>query len=152
VNADLESLTLPQATYDLVYSSLALHYVEKLDALMGQVHKALRPGGALVVSVEHPMMTAPAHAAWSADPDGRKTWPVSCYLEEGARETDWLTKGVIKQHRTMATYLNMLLGLGFDILRVVEWGPSPEQVTERPDFAPERERPPFLLLSARKRA
>jgi ubiquinone/menaquinone biosynthesis C-methylase UbiE len=152
VNADLESLTLPPTAFDLVYSSLALHYVEKLDALMGQVHMALKPGGALVVSVEHPMMTAPAHAVWSADADGRKTWPVSCYLEEGARETDWLTKGVIKQHRTMATYLNMLLGFGFDIGRIVEWGASLEQVAERPDFAPERERPPFLLLSARKRA
>jgi hypothetical protein len=52
----------------------------------------------------------------------------------------------------MATYLNMLLGFGFDIGRIVEWGPSLEQVAERPDFAPERERPPFLLLSARKRA
>jgi ubiquinone/menaquinone biosynthesis C-methylase UbiE len=152
VKADLESLTLPQAAYDLVYSSLALHYVQKLDALMGHVYTALKPGAALVVSVEHPMMTAPAHAVWSVDPDGRKTWPVSCYLEEGARETDWLTKGVIKQHRTIATYLNMLLGLGFDIRRVVEWGPSPEQIAAHPDFAPERERPPFLLLSARKRA
>lgn len=150
--ADLESLTLPQAAYDLVYSSLALHYVENLDALMAQVHTALKPGGALVVSVEHPMMTAPAQAVWSTDPHGRKTWPVSCYLEEGSRETDWLAKGVIKQHRTMATYLNMLLGLGFDIWQIVEWGPSLEQVAARPDFAPERERPPFLLLSARKRA
>ena len=150
--ADMEGLSLPQAVYDLVYSSLALHYVEKLEALLGEVHTALKPGGALVVSVEHPMMTAPARAVWSADADGRKTWPVSCYLEEGLRQTDWLTKGVIKQHRTMATYLNMLLGLGFDIRRVVEWGPSPEQVAARPDFAPERERPPFLLLSARKRA
>jgi ubiquinone/menaquinone biosynthesis C-methylase UbiE len=152
VKADMEGLSLPAESFDLVYSSLALHYVAKLEALMGKVHTALKPGGALVVSVEHPMMTAPAHAAWSADPDGRKTWPVNCYLEEGPRKTDWLAKGVIKQHRTMATYLNMLLSLGFDIRGVVEWGPSAEQVAERPDFAPERERPPFLLLAARKRA
>jgi ubiquinone/menaquinone biosynthesis C-methylase UbiE len=152
VKADLEGLSLPEASFDLVYSSLALHYVEKLDALMGEVHRSLKPGGALAVSVEHPMMTAPAHAVWSADPDGRKTWPVSCYLEEGPRQTDWLTKGVMKQHRTMATYLNMLPRLGFDITRVEEWGPSPEQVAAHPDFAPERERPPFLLLAARKRA
>jgi SAM-dependent methyltransferase len=152
IKADMEGLSLPEAAFDLVYSSLALHYVEKLDALMAQVHRSLKSGGALVVSVEHPMMTAPVHAVWSADPDGRKTWPVSCYLEEGPRKTDWLTKGVVKQHRTIATYFNMLLSLRFDIRRVVEWGPSAEQVAERPDFAPERERPPFLLLAARKRA
>ena len=152
IRADMEGLDLPEASFDLVYSSLALHYVEKLDVLMREVHKALKGGGALIVSVEHPMMTAPAHATWSADPDGRKVWPVSCYLEEGPRTTDWLTKGVIKQHRTMATYLNMLVRLGFDLVHVEEWGPTLEQVAERSDFAPERERPPFLLLAARKRA
>src|SRR5688572_12307825 len=68
VKADMEGLQLPEAAFDLVYSSLALHYVEKLDALMASIHRSLKPGGALVVSVEHPMMTAPAHAVWSADP------------------------------------------------------------------------------------
>ena len=152
MKADMEGLGLREAAFDLVYSSLALHYVEKLDALMREVHKALKGGGALVVSVEHPMMTAPAHATWSADRDGRKAWPVSCYLDEGPRTTDWLTKGVIKQHRTMATYLNMLVRLGFDLVHVEEWGPTLEQIADRPDFAPERERPPFLLLATRKRA
>jgi len=37
------------------------------------------------------------------------------------RSTDWLTKGVIKQHRTLATYINMLVGLGFLITMVAEW-------------------------------
>ena len=29
--ADMESLELPPASFDLAYSSLALHYVEQLD-------------------------------------------------------------------------------------------------------------------------
>jgi ubiquinone/menaquinone biosynthesis C-methylase UbiE len=150
IKADMEGLSLREAAFDLVYSSLALHYVEKLSALTGELHKALKPGGALVVSVEHPMMTAPARAGWSTDPDGRKAWPVNCYLDEGPRKTDWLTKGVVKQHRTMATYLNMLVRRSFDITHVEEWGPTLEQIAAHPDFAPERERPPFLLLAARK--
>lgn len=151
MKADMEGLTLPEAAFDLVYSSLALHYVGKLDQLMAAVHRALKPGGALVVSVEHPMMTAPAHAVWSVDGEGRKAWPVNRYLDEGPCTTDWLTKGVIKQHRTLATYLNLLVGVGFDIAHVEEWGPTPEQIAVRPDFAPEHQRPPFLLLAARKR-
>lgn len=151
MKADMEGLTPPEAAFDLVYSSLALHYVEKLDALMAAVHRSLKGGGALVVSVEHPMMTAPAHAVWSVDGEGRKAWPVNRYLDEGPRTTDWLTKGVIKQHRTLATYLNLLVGVGFDIAHVEEWGPTREQIAVRPDFAPEHQRPPFLLLAARKR-
>jgi len=33
---------------------------------------------------------------------------------------DWLANGVIKQHRTLATYLNILIGIGFAIRRVEE--------------------------------
>src|SRR5213596_2963015 len=43
--ADMEDLALPAAAFDLVYSSLALHYVERLDVLMARVHRSLAPGG-----------------------------------------------------------------------------------------------------------
>src|SRR6476660_7320265 len=39
--ADLETLELSPASFDLVYSSLALHYVEHLDRLLARVHGAL---------------------------------------------------------------------------------------------------------------
>jgi SAM-dependent methyltransferase len=148
--ADLERLQLPAASFDLVYSSLALHYIEALDRLMATVHRSLVHGGRLVFSVEHPIYTAPAEPGWSVDAAGRKTWPLDGYLEEGPRSTDWLTRGVIKQHRTIATYLNLLLGLGFAISHVEEWGPTREQIAARPELADERQRPPFLLVEARR--
>jgi SAM-dependent methyltransferase len=148
--ADLERLQLPAASFDLVYSSLALHYIEALDRLMATVHRSLVPGGRLVFSVEHPIYTAPAEPGWSVDAAGRRTWPLDGYLEEGPRSTDWLTRGVIKQHRTIATYLNLLLGLGFAISHVEEWGPTREQIAARPELADERQRPPFLLVAARR--
>jgi SAM-dependent methyltransferase len=148
--ADMERLELPPAAFDLVYSSLALHYVEGLDRLLAQAHGALVSGGRLVFSVEHPIYTAPGAPQWSIDAAGRKTWPVDGYLDEGPRSTDWLTKGVIKQHRTLATYLNLLLRCGFVITRVDEWGPTDAQIAARPSLAEERERPPFLLVAARR--
>ncbi|MBV9586354.1 MAG: class I SAM-dependent methyltransferase [Alphaproteobacteria bacterium] len=148
--ADMEELDLSPGSFELVYSSLALHYVENLDRLMAQVHQALAPGGSLVFSVEHPIFTAPSNPAWSGDTPGGRAWPVDSYLNEGPRATDWLTKGVIKQHRTMATYLNMLLRLGFALRRVEEWGPSEEQIAAHPQWADERQRPPFLLIAAQR--
>lgn len=148
--ADLEHLELPPTSFDLVYSSLALHYVVSLDRLLAQVHAALVPDGRLVFSVEHPIYTAPAQPRWSVDAAGRKTWPVDRYLEEGPRSTDWLTKGVIKQHRTVATYINVLLERSFAVSRVEEWGPTDAQIAVRPNLAEERDRPPFLLVAARR--
>ncbi len=72
------------------------------------------------------------------------------YLEEGPRSTDWLAKGVIKYHRTLATYLTLLRRLGFILSHVEEWGPTDEQIASTPALADERQRPPFLLVAARR--
>jgi ubiquinone/menaquinone biosynthesis C-methylase UbiE len=148
--ADMERLELPAASFDLVYSSLALHYIANLDGLFTQVHRSLVAGGSLVFSVEHPIYTAPADPNWFVDAAGCKVWPVDHYLDEGPRSTDWLAKGVIKQHRTLASYLNLLLRSGFALSHVEEWGPTEDQIALRPQFADERQRPPFLLVAARR--
>ena len=150
VRADLEQLALARESFDLAYSSLALHYVTDLGALLAAVHRALVPGGRLVFSVEHPIYTAPRDARWSVDATGRKTWPVDSYLQEGARITDWLAPGVVKQHRTVASYINALLQAGFTLAHVEEWGPTDAQIAERPELAVERDRPAFLLVAARR--
>ena len=148
--ADLERLELPEASFDLAYSSLALHYVERAAELLATVHRALKPDGALVFSVEHPVYTAPTHPGWSADAHGHKTWPIDGYLNEGPRATDWLTKGVVKQHRTIGTYVTLLLTHGFTLTHLEEWGPTDDQIAARPTLAEERQRPPFLLIAARR--
>src|SRR5690348_14520585 len=38
---DLDHLDLPAESFELVYSSLAFHYLENLDALFHQIHRAL---------------------------------------------------------------------------------------------------------------
>ena len=148
--ADLETLTLPPAFFDLAYSSLALHYVINIDRLLRQIHGALVQGGRFVFSTEHPIYTAPSKPGWAKNSDGGRTWPIDNYQGEGPRTTEWLAKGVVKQHRMIATTLNALLAAGFALTHVEEWGPTAEQIAARPELAVERERPMFLLVAARK--
>jgi SAM-dependent methyltransferase len=147
-SADLETPCLPDVSFDIAYSSLAFHYLEALDGLLREVSRALRPGGHLIFSVEHPIYTAPRQPGWVMDAGGRMAWPVDSYLLEAPRRTDWLAPGVIKQHRTIGTTLNMLIGRGFTVRHVEEWGPSAEQIASAPGLARERERPMFLLVAA----
>lgn len=147
---DLDSLVLPAAAYDLAYSSLTMHYLTELGAFLATVSASLVPGGAFVCSVEHPLFTAPTSPAFVTDDAGRATWPLDRYLDESARITDWLAPGVMKQHRTIATYVNAMIAAGLTLVGIEEWGPTDEQIEQRPDWAVERERPPFLLLSARR--
>jgi SAM-dependent methyltransferase len=130
--ADIETLELPAAAFDLAYSSLTLHYLEHLDRLFATVHRALAPGGSFVFSAEHPLYTEPG-------PD---------YLDEGPRTTDWLAEGVVKQHRTLATYLNLLIDAGFAIERIEEWGPTREEIAAHPEWQIDHRRPSFLLVAA----
>ncbi|MGV3617637.1 MAG: class I SAM-dependent methyltransferase [Fimbriimonas sp.] len=145
---DLESVELPEAAFDLAYSSLALHYIENLPRLLETVFRSLVPGGHFVLSVEHPIFTAPDRPGWVVDAEGRRIWPLNRYQYEGSRATDWLTKGVIKQHRTLGTYVNLLLRQGFVLRHLEEWSPTDAQLASRPDWAEERDRPTFLLLAA----
>ena len=148
---DLDSLALPAASFDLAFSSLTLHYLVHLDRFLATVHEALAPGAAFVCSVEHPLFTAPTDPAFVPGAGGRPVWPTDRYLDEGPRTTDWLAPGVVKQHRTIGTYVGLLRGAGFELTDLVEWGPSAEQIARVPEWSVERDRPPFLLLAARRR-
>jgi SAM-dependent methyltransferase len=148
--ADLEALDLPAGAFDLAFSALALHYVVDLGALMSRLHRALAPGGMLVASFEHPIFTAPIPQGWTEDATGRRRWPVDHYRIEGPRVTDWLAAGVVKQHRMLGTTINLMVGAGFRVTHLDEWGPSEAQVAARPELAEERDRPMFALLSAQR--
>lgn len=150
VQQDLERLDLPLASFDLAYSSLALHYVANLAGLLFTLRRSLRPGGYLVMSIEHPIYMAPTRADWLFDERGRRTWPVDSYLVEGPRTTDWLVQGVIKQHRTIGTTLNHLIRCGFVVAHVEEWGPTDEQIATHPDWEEARDRPMSLLIAAQR--
>ena len=148
--ADLETLELAKAGFDLAYSALTFHYIRDFDRLVRTIHRALTPGGNFVFTIEHPIFMAAAHPHWITDEDGRKTWPVNCYSIAGERRTDWFAKGVVKYHRTIGTTLNSLLRVGFQLLEVEEFAPSPEQIAKTPSLAEELERPMMLLVSARR--
>ncbi|WP_425251688.1 class I SAM-dependent methyltransferase [Janthinobacterium sp. NFX145] len=143
---DLEQLVLPPASYDLVYSSLAFHYIEDFGTLLAAIHHALKPSGKLVFSIEHPIFMAPRQPGWLTDAQGCKTWPIDSYQQQGPRTSDWLAPGVIKQHRTLGTTLNALIRAGFQLEHVEEWGPTDAQVAQQPALAEERERPMLLLV------
>jgi ubiquinone/menaquinone biosynthesis C-methylase UbiE len=146
---DLEEVEFPQEQFDLVFSSLALHYVENLAHAFNVVYRALVSGGSFIFSTEHPIYTAPRHPQWFIQNDGYRTWPVDQYLAEGFRVTDWLTEEVVKQHRTIGTTVNLLVRAGFTLTHLEEWGPDDDQVAAHPEWSEHRDRPMFLLISAR---
>lgn len=147
---DLDELVLEVGSADLVFSSLALHYVHDLDRLISMAAMSLGSGGAIVFSVEHPIYSAPTTQAFETSANGDRIWPLDNYLVEGGRVRRWFVDGVITHHRTTATYVNTVIDAGLRVDSIVEWGPSADEVAARPELADDRHRPWFLMLRATK--
>jgi SAM-dependent methyltransferase len=148
MQCSIERYDPSEGGFDLVVSSLALHYVVDYPAVVSRVFRALKPGGRFVFSVEHPLCTA-YPAGWVRDHEGRKQhWPVDHYGKEGKRDTRWFVDGVIKYHRTVETYVNTLIRCGFVLEHLGEPLPVAEALQARPSLEDECRRPPFLFLRA----
>ena len=147
----MEDLDFPAGSFDIVFSSLAFHYVKDFCGLLENIGRFLTPGGDFVFSVEHPVFTAYGSQDWYYDEKGEILhFPVDHYFEEGERQAVFLGEPVTKYHRTLTTYLNGLLQGGFELLGVVEPEP-PEDMLDIPGMRDELRRPMMLLVKARKR-
>lgn len=147
----IEDIDFAAGEFDVVISSLALHYTARFDEVCRKVYHCLTPGGAFVLSVEHPVFTALPEQDWYYDAAGRRLhWPVDRYQDEGLRNTRFLGNEVIKYHRTVATHINALIDAGFRITAVSEPQPTQEMIDTVPGMRDETRRPIFLLMAALK--
>lgn len=146
----IEDYAYPTGAFDVVISSLALHYVSSFAEVCEKVARTLTPGGVFVFSVEHPIFTAHGTQDWIYGGDGQPLyWPVDRYFTEGKREATFLGHQVEKQHKTLTTYLDELLRHGLAITRLVEPKPD-ETMMDLPGMKDELRRPMMLLVAARK--
>ena len=146
----IEDVDFPAGSFDIIISSLAFHYVEDYGALIKNIYNMLKINGSLVFTVEHPVFTAYGTQDWYYDEKGEILhFPVDNYYYEGKRAVIFLEEKVIKYHRTLITYLNMLLMNGFIIEQVVEPQP-PEDMIDIPGMKNEMRRPMMLIVSAKK--
>lgn len=146
----IEELRFPNASFDVVLSSLALHYVADFEALVQNISRWLKPDGQFIFSVEHPVFTAYGSQDWYYDDQGNILhFPVDNYYLEGERTATFLSEQVVKYHRTLTTYLETLLRNGFQLQHVVEPQP-PEHMMDLPGMKDELRRPMMLLVSAKK--
>lgn len=161
-HSNIEYLRLPmeragelEGPFDVVVSSLALHYVQDYAGVSAAVFNLLKPGGTFVFSQESPLTTCfSTGERWTKDAKGVKLYAnISNYSVDGERDTTWFVNGVKKYHRTFSTVVNTLIDVGFVVERLVEPIPTPEQLRDRPEYAEHADllhKPDFLIVRARK--
>ncbi|HEY4199079.1 MAG TPA: class I SAM-dependent methyltransferase [Devosiaceae bacterium] len=150
--ADLEQYEPAFGAFELVYSTLVLHYLPDLDLFCRRVRAALVDGGHFVFTSEHPLYSARTEPEWMMDAAGNRVAAVTDYNREGPRTLDWLDHGVVKYHRTIATVLMTLKRNGLMLEAIDEWGPTSAQLLENPGLQDSVIRPMFLMIAARAEA
>jgi ubiquinone/menaquinone biosynthesis C-methylase UbiE len=137
---DMERLTFKDNSFDYVYSSLTLHYVEDWAKTLDEVFRVLKPGGTFLFSTHHPLK-------WGAETilrDGATLQIIGTeksvdkqshraygdYLSVTRRETTWFDKlKIVYYNRPISDMFHGLKNAGFEIIDMLE--PKPlEEVKE----------------------
>ena len=136
---------LASGSFDLVASSLALHYLDDWTVPLAEFHRVLAPRGALIVSTHHPMQ------------DVKLTTPPAPYFEKRLLKDTWKMGGrefeVRFYRRPLAAIVDAIVDAGFLIERMPEPQPDPEAFKADPELGKRiAEAPFFLFLRAVKRS
>ena len=147
---DLEKL---DRKFDLVVSSLAIHYIEDYDGLCKKVYNLLNDGGYFVFSHGHPMDSAIIlnnleHRYVILD--DKKYFLISDYNNEGKRVNHWFIDGVETYHRNMSHLVNGLIDAGFTIKRLNESYASEEAIKKKPKLIEQRDHSYYVYIKAQK--
>lgn len=146
----MENLSFEKEQFDVIISSLALHYIKDYTSLVENMNSWLKKDGCLVFSVEHPIFTSEGKQDWIYNDEGKiDHFPVDQYFYEGERHANFLGEEVIKYHRTLTTYIDTLLRCGFQVQRVIEPQP-PEELFHLEGMKEEMRRPMMLIIVAQK--
>lgn len=148
IHASMTDLPKFQESFDLVISSLAIHYVANFNQLAKEVYSHLKLGGKFIFSVEHPMCTAKSSSFMKNINGEFVCMPVDNYQNESIRHTTWFVEDVIKYHRTLESYITGLLGAGFTLDALKEPKVIDSALIDRPETAIFNRYAPFLILSA----
>lgn len=139
--------------YDVIVSSLALHYIENYKEAVQKIYDLLKLSGTFIFSTEHPIQTATKQDEyWSHEPDEYDHYKMDHYFEESLRTTRWINKDVERYHRTISTLVNTLIDEGFTIERIEETGNNEHSLANWNDMQIKKvnHHPPFIVIKAQK--
>jgi SAM-dependent methyltransferase len=140
--ADLaEPLPFADGAFDDVVASLVLHYLQDWGPTLAELHRVLRPGGRLIVSVDHPLAVHLWHQAVGEKKD---------YFATRERVEEWAMGGGTARltfwDRPLHAMTDAFTAAGFRIDVISEPPPAPEA----PEMFPEEFRassgPRFLCF------
>ena len=157
IEADIETLELESNYFDLVYSSLVMHYMPDWKTALANINRMLKAGGRFIFSTHHPLFNAMTKT---------KVDDISSRLYGVARENgrlkeiygDYYTPRLIEDvwfegefevnyyHRSLEDIIADILSSGFTIKGYYEPRPIEDAKIDDPDLYSVHTRLPLFMI------
>jgi len=109
---EMEKISTIKDKFDMVFSSLAFHYIEDFDKLTKNISDLLNKEGILLFSQEHPTVLA-TKLELGVDKrieiNNKRYYLFSDYNDNGKRVISWNNCDVVKYHRNFEVIINTLI-------------------------------------------
>ena len=150
----MEDISNINQKFDIVYSSLAFHYIEDFDKLLNDIYNLLNPNGYLIYSQESPINTTFEPIKENSESkmiiNSKFYYLFAGYNREGVRHLIWNEVDVTKFHRTYATIVNSLVKNKFKIIEMKDSYASEEAIKLCPKYVRQIDKPYFTFVLAQK--
>lgn len=151
----MEDISNLDEKFDVVISSLAVHYVEDYEKLLTDIYNLLNDGGMFIYSQEHPIQTGTILNKECNGSDNiylgdKQYYLVSDYNRNGKRIVNWNNCDVVKYHRNFSYIINTIIKTNFEIDEIIEPIPNDEILKVKPKYENQFNRPYFLFIKMSK--
>ncbi|MBP9669302.1 MAG: class I SAM-dependent methyltransferase [Candidatus Pacebacteria bacterium] len=127
--ASADKLSFAQdGIYDVVVAVLTLQNMERIEPVMKEVARVLKPEGKFIFVLNHPAFRIPKKTAWGWDAAAKVQYRRADGYLTATKEKIDMTPGKREQkeytysfHRSLQDYMKGLAAAGFAISRIEEW-------------------------------
>jgi ubiquinone/menaquinone biosynthesis C-methylase UbiE len=140
------------AEFDVVFSSLAIHYISKaeLRKLFSEVNRVLKNGGEFIFSTAHPIFNLLKQRTGVVFESGKDELRIDLnYFDEGPHPGKGQLESVKTYRLTFETLIKTALNAGFQIVDYVETKPSKLNRHEKAQLL--FKMPSFVIFKLRKK-
>jgi len=150
---DVTNLKIEDGAFDLVFSTLVLMEFKELDKGISELVRVTKSGGDIVVSVQHPILTA---GDWERKSGQKLFRKLDDYFVERELEETWENKKKERvpfkyYHRPLQAYVHHFLERGCVLTHLIE--PHPHKVYKlmnRREYEDTKRIPHFIIFKFRK--
>ncbi len=158
---DMQNIDFEDESFDVVYSSLAVHYLDDWGRMLKNTTRVLKPGGIFQFSMVHPIYSGMDYFDVTENSKSRgivrikvgkqQTIYGDYFSKQGATSLGANMKGVVTYHKTLQMICDLCIESGFEIERIVEPFPLPEMKRISPEVYEKLSKiPDFIIFRLKK--